>query len=158
MKTSYGTQDISFMKIALSEAKKAFSRSEVPVGCIITSKGKIIAKGFNARESRRNPLSHAEINAISKACNKLKGFRLNECDIYVTLEPCLMCLGAILQSRMRRIVFACENPKEGAVSLLPTIRRKLGIRYKIRIESGVLEEESSSLLKSFFRKLRRSRK
>jgi tRNA(adenine34) deaminase len=146
-----------YMRLALDQAGKAFARGEVPIGAIVVFKDKVIGRAHNRRESSRNPLSHAEIAAIIKGARKLKNFRLQDCEIYVTLEPCILCLGAILQSRIKRLIFALRNPKEGAAGLLPSIRRKLHLNYNLEIKSGVLACDSERLLKSFFTKVRKAR-
>jgi tRNA(adenine34) deaminase len=112
------THDVTYMKLALSAAREAASNGEVPVGAVIVAAGKIVGTGYNRREERQSPLSHAEIMAIEEASRRLGSWRLDTCDIYVTLEPCLMCTGAILQARMRRLVFGCLDPKAGAVESL----------------------------------------
>ncbi|MGH8546818.1 MAG: nucleoside deaminase, partial [Gammaproteobacteria bacterium] len=112
------THDVEYMKLALSAAREGARRGEVPVGAVIVAAGEIIGTGYNCREERQNPLGHAEIIAIEEASRRARSWRLESCDIYVTLEPCLMCTGAILQARMRRLVFACPDPKAGAVESL----------------------------------------
>ncbi len=107
--------DLGFMKLALAAAREASMREEVPVGAVIVSAGAVVGTGYNCREERQNPLCHAEIMAIQEASKALRSWRLDQCDIYVTLEPCVMCIGAVLQARMRRLVFGCRDPKAGAV-------------------------------------------
>lgn len=149
--------DRYFMKQALKEAKKAFSRGEVPVGCVIVKDNEIIARSYNKRDQKKDVLGHAEIGAIQKANKKLNAWILEDCTIYVTLEPCLMCAGAILQSRIKRLVYAAKEPKFGAVESVARVLDKDAWNHKIEVTGGVLEEESSVLLKSFFQKLRMSK-
>ena len=130
------TDDEKFMKEALKQAKKAYAIDEVPIGCVIVQNGKIIARGYNRRNIDKNTLAHAELSAIRKASKKTGDWRLEDCDLYVTLEPCQMCAGAIVQSRMRRVIIGSMNPKAGCV----------------------LEETCSSMLSAFFRELRQRKK
>lgn len=147
-------QDIEFMKAALAAAAEAFRRSEVPVGAVVVSAGEIIGTGYNCREERQSPLGHAEIQAIQEASERLHSWRLEECEIYVTLEPCLMCVGAILQARMRRLVFAALDPKAGAVESLYRLCEDQRLNHQLPITRGVLADESSALLADFFARLR----
>jgi len=149
--------DRYFMKQALKEAKKAISRGEVPVGCVIVKDNEIIARSYNKRDQKKDVLGHAEIGAIQKANKKLNAWILEDCTIYVTLEPCLMCAGAILQSRIKRLVYAAKEPKFGAVESVARVLDNDAWNHKIEGTGGVLEEESSVLLKSFFQKLRMSK-
>ncbi|HON64262.1 MAG TPA: tRNA adenosine(34) deaminase TadA [Bacilli bacterium] len=149
--------DRYFMKQALKEAKKAISRGEVPVGCVIVKDNEIIARSYNKRDQKKDVLGHAEIGAIQKANKKLNAWILEDCTIYVTLEPCLMCAGAILQSRIKRLVYAAKEPKFGAVESVTRVLDNDAWNHKIEVTGGVLEEESSVLLKSFFQKLRMSK-
>lgn len=139
-----------YMREAQRYAKRAGSRDEVPVGAVIVRNGKVIAAGRNTRESKRNPLGHAEIEAIKKAARKLKGWRLSGCTLYVTLEPCPMCAGAIINSRIDEVVFGAADPKAGAFgSLYDLAEGKLN--HTPRVTGGVLGEECAELLKSYFR-------
>ena len=151
--------DISekFMKKALCEAKKAYLKNETPIGAVIVKDGKVIARGHNLRETKKNALCHAEIIAINKACKKLGGWRLFECDMYVTLEPCLMCAGAIVQSRIRNLFFGAYDKKGGAVGSLIDIPGLCGITQRVNTRGGILENECSELLKEFFRELRKTK-
>ncbi len=149
--------DRYFMKQALKEAKKAISRGEVPVGCVIVKDNEIIARSYNKRDQKKDVLGHAEIGAIQKANKKLNAWILEDCTIYVTLEPCLMCAGAILQSRIKRLVYAAKEPKFGAVESVARVLDNDAWNHKIEVTGGVLEEESSVLLKIFFQKLRMSK-
>lgn len=141
------------MKAALREAQKAALEGEVPIGCVIAKDGIIISRGRNAREKKKNALLHAEIVAIDKACRKLGGWRLWQCEMYVTLEPCPMCTGAIINSRIRKVVCAAPDPKAGALGSVVDLT-KFPFNHKPEVHFGLLQEESTSLLKGFFRTLR----
>ena len=147
-----------WMRLALNEAKKAAQKGEVPVGAVITKNGKSIAKGFNLRESKNNPILHAELVAIQKAAKKLNSWRLTECDLYITLEPCLMCAGAIIQSRLRHVFIATEDSKAGACCSLYQVFDDKRFNHQPTWETGILKEESSLLLKKFFKNLRAQKK
>jgi len=147
--------DEYFMHLALNEAKKALKKKEVPVGCILVCKNEVISKGYNLREKNQNPLHHAEIIAINKAARKLKSWRLSDITIYVTLEPCPMCAGAMLQARIKRLVYGTEDPKSGAVNSLMNLTQDKRLNHQIETESGILREECSTILKDFFKSLRR---
>ena len=146
-----------FMKQALNQAQKALKKQEVPVGAIIVKNEAVISKAFNLRESLTDTLGHAEIQAIQKASSKLKSWRLEGCDIYVTLEPCLMCLGAILQARLSKLIYSAFDPKAGFSSYYQ-LDKQAQWKHKIQIHHSVLKEESSLLLKLFFQKLRKKTK
>lgn len=148
--------DIYFMKKAIALAKKSEQEEEVPVGAVIVMNNKIIASGRNKREKKQNALAHAEIEAINKACKKLGSWRLPECDLFVTLEPCPMCSGAIINSRIRRLVTGAIDIKGGAVYSLVNIF-DYQFNHKPILTKGVLEEECSELLKGFFKRLRGKR-
>ena len=150
------TPDELFMKAALKEAEKAASEGEVPIGCVIVKDGKIIARGRNAREKKKNAILHAEMVAIDKACKKLSGWRLWQCDLYVTLEPCPMCCGAIINSRIKKVVIAAMDPKAGSMGSVVDLT-SFPYNHKPEIITGILEEESKSLLKSFFQNLRKQK-
>lgn len=143
-----------FMKLALKEAKKAERIEEVPVGAVIVKKGEVIAKAHNLREKRQSSLAHAELIAIEKACKKIGSWRLEECDLYVTLEPCPMCAGAIIQSRLRNVYFGAADPKAGCVHSVLRLF-DYPFNHKPQVVSNVLAEESSQMLKAFFKALRR---
>ena len=148
--------DDVFMREALRTARRAGERGEVPVGAVVVRNGKILARGANSPVSRRDPTAHAEIVAIRKASRKMRNYRLMDCDLYVTLEPCPMCLGAIVQARIRRLVYGAADPKAGAVSsvlVFPFDR----VNHRPEITAGVLEAECGILLKEFFRGKRRKR-
>ena len=144
-------KDEKFMKIALKEANKSFQLDEVPVGVVIVKDDKIIARGHNLRETKQDPTGHAEIIAIKKASKKLKSWRLIDCTIYVTLEPCSMCAGAIMWSRIKRVVYGAKDIKGGAIGSSFNLFEQKGINHKPEVTSGVLENEASRLLKDFFK-------
>ena len=153
MRRTY-TEDERFMREAIRQAGKAEALDEVPIGCVIVQDGKIIARGYNRRNTDRNTTSHAEINAIRKASRKLGDWRLEDCTIYITLEPCQMCAGAIVQARIPRAVIGCMNPKAGCAGSVLNILQDERFNHQTEIVRGVLEEECSSMLTSFFKKLR----
>lgn len=146
-----------FMKEALKEANKALIKKEVPIGAVIVKDNKIIARGYNLRETKMNSLKHAEIIAIDKACEKLKNFRLEECELYVTLEPCTMCAGAIIQSRIEKVVFGAIDERYGAV--ISAINMfDIQSNHKVEFEQGILQEECSKIISNFFKELRKNKK
>lgn len=147
-------ESLKFMKMALECAKKAYGKGEVPVGAVIVKEGKVIAKAFNKREESRDATAHAEILAIKKACKKLGDFRLLDCEMFVTLEPCLMCMGAILNSRIKTLCYGASNNKENALSL-DEIVSKAELNHKTQILGGILKEECSALVSSFFAEKRK---
>ena len=142
------------MNVALQEAKKSYKNGDVPVGAIIVKNGKIIAKAHNEKEKKHCAIKHAEIIAIEKACKKLKSWHLEDCEMYVTLEPCLMCAGALLQSRLKTLIYATENEKFGYVKSIESILNNDKNNHKIKIISGIGKQESQKLLKEFFKKKR----
>ena len=142
------------MEKALQESKKAFQRGEVPVGAVIVKDNQIISRAFNRREKKQDPCGHAEILALRKASQKLSSWRLEGCSLYVTLEPCLMCVGAILQARISSLIYACSDPKTGFSSYYGLDKQKSWNKKLLEIHSSYLEKESSQLLKDFFRQLR----
>ena len=146
------------MKEAIRQAKKARALEEVPIGCVIVCDGKIIARGYNRRNTDKNTLSHAELNAIRKASKKLGDWRLEGCTMYVTLEPCQMCAGALVQSRIDRVVIGSMNPKAGCAGSVLNLLEMDGFNHKVEVEQGVLQEECSSMLSDFFRELREKKK
>ena len=152
------TTDEKFMKEAIKQAKKAYAIGEVPIGCVIVHDGKIIGRGYNRRTIDKNTLAHAEIQAIRKACKKMNDWRLEECTMYVTLEPCQMCSGAIVQSRMTRVVVGCMNPKAGCAGSILNLLQMDEFNHQVEIELGVLGEECSNLMTSFFRELREKKR
>jgi tRNA(adenine34) deaminase len=148
------TQDEKYMKAAILQAKKAAVIDEVPIGCVIVRDGKIIARGYNRRNIDKNTLAHAELSAIRKASKKTGDWRLEDCTMYITLEPCQMCAGAIVQSRMQRVVIAAMNPKAGCAGSVLNLLQMPQFNHQVEITRGVLEEECSTMLSSFFRRLR----
>ena len=144
-----------FMREALKEAKKAYNKKEVPIGAVIVYKNKIISRGYNLRERKNNAILHAEIVAIEKACKKLKSWRLDECDLYVTLEPCPMCSGAIINSRIKNIFFGAHDPKAGCVDSKVHLFEPGLFNHDVNVVGNVLESECAQLLKDFFSKLRK---
>jgi len=148
-------RDFYFMKLAISLAKAAYKKAEVPVGAVIVKENQVIAKGLNLRESKNSPLAHAELIAIEKAAKKLKSWRLLNCEIYVTLEPCIMCAGAIIQARINRLIYGCSDPKGGAAGSTINIFSLPNLNHYVSITKGILAYECNELLKSFFNNLRR---
>ena len=146
--------DEKFMKKALDQARRAAAQGEIPIGCVIVREGKIIARGYNQRLSKHSTLAHAEITAIDRASRKLGDWRLEGCTLYVTLEPCQMCSGALVQSRMDRVVIGTMNPKAGCAGSLLNILQMPQFNHQVEITRGVLEAECSKLLSSFFADLR----
>lgn len=142
------------MLLAIEEAKKAFNKREVPIGAVIVKDNEVIAKGHNLRETSKNAISHAEILAIKEACDFLGGWRLTDCVLYVTIEPCPMCAGAILQSRIKKVVIGAMDVKSGACGSILNLLNNSKFNHQTEIEIGVLEEECSQLMKSFFKSLR----
>lgn len=145
------------MRAAIREAKKAYALEEVPIGCVIVREGKIIARGYNRRNTDGNALAHAELAAIRKACKKCGDWRLEDCTMYITLEPCPMCAGAIVQSRMQKVVIAAMNPKAGCAGSVVNLLQMPGLNHQVEMERGLLEEECAGLLRDFFRELRRKK-
>lgn len=146
------------MKEAIRQAKKAGALDEVPIGAVIVCDGKIIARGYNRRNTDKNTLSHAELNAIRKASKKLGDWRLEGCTMYVTLEPCQMCSGALVQSRIDEVVIGSMNPKAGCAGSVLNLLEMDGFNHKVKVTRGVLEEECSQMLSAFFRELRERKK
>lgn len=146
--------DNYYMKEALKQAKKATAHNEVPIGCVIVKDGEIIAKGYNRRNTDHSTLSHAEIAAIRKASKKLNDWRLEDCTLYVTLEPCQMCAGAIVQARIKRVVVGSMNKKAGCAGSILNILQMKEFNHQVELQTGVMNEECSDLLKAFFRQLR----
>ncbi len=143
-----------FMKAALKEAEKALRKDEAPVGAVIVHNGKIISRGHNERESKKDPTLHAEMTAIRKACRKLGTWRLNECDMYVTLEPCAMCAGALVQARLRRVFVGTADSKAGAAGSVVNLLNEDRFNHQVEVFYGILGEPCSKILKDFFRELR----
>ena len=152
-------EHIYYMEEALKEAKKAYKKGEVPVGCVIVYNNEIIAKAHNTRHKNKSALDHAEILAIKKANKLLNSWMLDNATIYITLEPCLMCAGAIFQSRIKRVVFAAREPKFGAFgSILDVSSDIYKFNHKVEVIRGIKEEEASNMLKSFFKEIRTKNK
>ena len=147
-----------YMKMAIAQAKKAWKIDEVPIGCVIVFQDKVIARGYNRRNTDKNTLSHAELNAIRKASRKLGDWRLDDCEMYITLEPCQMCSGAIVQSRIKKVYIGCMNPKAGCAGSVLNLLQVEKFNHKVIIENGILEEECSNMIKSFFRELREKKR
>ena len=147
-----------FMREAIKQAKKAADIGETPIGAVIVHDGKIIARGYNKRETKMNALLHAEIIAIDKACKKLGGWRLPDCEIYVTLEPCPMCAGAIVNARIDKLYFGAYDYKSGCAGSKTNLFEKGLFNYDVIVRGGVLEDECSAILTSFFRELRKKKK
>ena len=146
------------MKAALREAKKAYRLDEVPIGCVIVQNDKIIARGYNRRNTDKNTLAHAEVAAIKKASKKTGDWRLEDCIMYVTLEPCQMCAGAIVQSRLGKVVIGSMNPKAGCAGSVINLLQMKQFNHQVQMVTGVLEEECSTMLSGFFQELREKKK
>ena len=147
-----------FMRQAITQAKKAEKLMEVPIGCVIVYEGKVVARGYNRRNTDKNTLSHAELNAIRKASKKLGDWRLEGCTMYITMEPCQMCAGAIVQSRITRAVIGSMNPKAGCAGSILNLLDMPEFNHQVELTTGVMEEECSQMMKSFFKELREARK
>lgn len=152
------TQQEKYMRAAIREAKKAYQLDEVPIGCVIVQNDKIIARGYNRRNTDKNTLAHAELAAIKKASRKTGDWRLEDCTMYITLEPCQMCAGAIVQSRLGKVVIGSMNPKAGCAGSVLNLLQMKQFNHQVEIENGVLEEECSTMLSEFFRQLREKKK
>lgn len=152
------SEDEKYMRAAIREAKKALALGEVPIGCVIVYEGKIIGRGYNRRNTDKSTLSHAEITAIRKASKKMGDWRLEDCRIYITLEPCQMCSGAIVQARISECIVGCMNPKAGCAGSILNILQMKEFNHQVPFKNGILEEECSSLLKTFFVGLRKRNK
>lgn len=148
------TEQEKFMKEAIRQAGKAYALGEVPIGCVIVCEGKIIGRGYNRRNTDKNTLAHAEITAIRKASKKTGDWRLEGCTLYVTLEPCQMCAGAIVQARIDEVVMACMNPKAGCGGSILNILEMPEFNHQVKVTRGILKEECSHMLTSFFKELR----
>lgn len=146
-----------FMKEAIKQAKKADKTGETPIGAVIVHKGEIIARGYNKRETKKNALCHAEIQAINKACSKLGGWRLPECDIYVTLEPCPMCAGAIISSRIENLYFGAFDKKTGCAGGKINLFEKNLFYHNVNTVGGLMEDECAGIIKNFFKNLRQKK-
>ena len=150
-------QDEKYMRLALKQAQKAYDIQEAPIGCIIVREGRIVGRGYNRRTIDRNTLAHAELIAIKKASKKLEDWRLEDCTLYVTLEPCQMCAGAIVQARMKRVVIGCMNEKAGCAGSVLNLLQMKEFNHQVELETRILEEECSSMMSGFFKELRQKK-
>jgi tRNA(adenine34) deaminase len=150
---NFNTHDY-FMGEALKEAKKAYKKAETPIGCVIVKDNIIVARGHNEKEIKQDPTLHAEMTAIRKAGKKLNSWRLTDCDMYVTLEPCPMCAGALIQARIRKLYIGATDPKAGAVGSVINLMEIEKFNHKVEVQYGMLENECSQILKDFFKELR----
>ena len=150
--------DSYFMKLALNEANKAFLKDEVPVGAVIVKDGMVLSKGHNLKESKNDPTAHAEIIAIKKACKKIKSWRLNGCKIYVTIEPCPMCAGAIIASRVEEVIYGVSDEKGGSFGTILNLSNVSGLNHKVNVKSNVLANECSMIIKNYFKNKREVKK
>lgn len=146
------------MRFAIAEAQKSEAIGEVPIGAVIVHNQEIIAAGHNSRETSQNPLTHAEIVTINQASDKIGSWRLEDCALYVTLEPCVMCSGAIVMSRIPQVIYGAKDPKGGTAGSIMNLLEEPGFNHRAEVISGILEEECSGMLTNFFKNLRRSRK
>ena len=150
-------QDEKFMKEAIKQAKKAEAIDEVPIGCVIVHEGKIIARGYNKRNTMKTTLGHAELLAIRKACKKLGDWRVENCTMYITLEPCQMCAGAIVQARIPRVVIGAMNKKAGCAGSILNMLEMKEFNHQVQVTRGVLEEECSRMMRDFFKEMRKKK-
>lgn len=146
--------DEKYMKEAIKQARKAYALGEVPIGCVIVYQDKIIGRGYNRRNTDKNTLAHAELTAINRASKKMGDWRLEGCTLYVTLEPCQMCAGAIVQARITEVVMGCMNPKAGCAGSILNVLEMPQFNHQVQVKRGVLEESCSALLTTFFKELR----
>lgn len=151
------SENEKYMREAIKQARKAYAIGEVPIGCVIVYEGKIIGRGYNRRTIDKNPLAHAELIAIKKASKKIGDWRLEDCTLYVTLEPCQMCSGAIVQARMKKVVVGCMNPKAGCAGSILNLLQVEQFNHQVELETGVLQEECSLMMKNFFKELRKAK-
>ena len=151
-------EDRRYMFEAIKQAKKAEKVEDVPIGCVIVFDGQIIARGYNKRNKKKSTLCHAEIEAIGRATKKMGEWRLDNCTMYVTLEPCPMCAGAIVQARIKRVVIGAMNPKAGCAGSIVNLLQMDGFNHKVEITTGIYEKECSEIMKNFFAKLRSKKK
>ncbi len=152
------TEDEHFMREALAQARKAKNHNETPIGCVIVRDGTVIARGYNRRNTEKCTLAHAEMIAIRRASKIAGDWRLEDCTLYVTLEPCPMCAGAIIQARIPRVVIGCKNPKAGCAGSVCDLFSHPGFNHQVQVTEGVMEEQCSQLLTTFFRELREQKK
>lgn len=151
------TREEKFMKEAVRQAKKALAIGEVPIGCVIVYNDKIIGRGYNRRITDKNTLSHAELNAIRKASKAMGDWRLDGCEMYITLEPCQMCSGAIVQSRIKKVYIGTMNPKAGCAGSILNLLQVPEFNHQVEIETNILHDECSTMLTSFFKELRKKK-
>ena len=147
-----------YMKEALKQAKKAYEKGEIPVGAVIVKNNKIIARAYNEKEDKIDTTKHAEIIAIQKASKKLKSWRLTDCEMYVTLEPCSMCAGALIQARLKKVYIGTMDQKTGACGSVLNLLENYEFNHKVELETGILQQECEKILKDFFKDLRNSKK
>ena len=152
------TREEKYMREAIKQAKKAYELGEVPIGCVIVFEDKIIGRGYNRRVTDKNTLSHAELNAIRKASKKLGDWRLDGCEMYITLEPCQMCAGAIVQSRIKKVYSGCMNPKAGCAGSILNLLNVPQFNHQVEFETDVLHDECSSMLTNYFKEMRERKK
>ena len=143
-----------FMKEAIKQAKKAYDKEEIPVGAVIVKDGKIIARGYNKKEEKKDTTQHAEIIAIQKASRKIGAWRLHDCEMYVTLEPCAMCTGALIQARLKRVYIGTMDPKTGACGSVLNLLEDYKFNHKVEVETNIMQKECEKILKDFFKYLR----
>lgn len=158
MEDSVLTDDIKYMKMAIKQAKKAMANEDVPIGCVIVYKDKVIARGYNRRNVDKTTLAHAEIMAIRKASKYMNDWRLEDCTLYVTLEPCQMCAGAIVQARIPRVVIGCMNPKAGCAGSIINLLDMKQFNHQVDVTKYIMEEQCSDMMKEFFARLREKKK
>lgn len=151
------SREENYMKEAIKQARKAMAIGEVPIGCVIVYNDKIIGRGYNRRMKDKNTLSHAELNAIKKASKVMNDWRLDGCEMYITLEPCQMCSGAIVQSRIKKVYVGAMNPKAGCAGSIMNLLQVPQFNHQVEFEKGILEEECSQMLTTFFRELRKGK-
>jgi tRNA(adenine34) deaminase len=156
--TTLNHSDDEFMREALKEARKAAQKGEVPVGAVVVKDGKVVSRGHNLTEKKQSALTHAELMALGRASQKLKSWRLVDCDLYVTLEPCTMCAGAIVLSRVRNLVYGTTDPKAGAVDSTARVMENEKLNHRVKVTRGVLKEECAGVLTDFFKEVRRKAK
>lgn len=151
-------EKVKFMKEALKEARKADEKEEIPVGAVIVKDGKVIARGYNIKEEKTDTTKHAEMIAIQKASKKLKTWRLTDCEMYVTLEPCAMCAGALIQTRMKKVYIGTMDPKTGACGSVLNLLKDYKFNHNVEVEYDIMKEDCEKILKDFFKRLRIKRK
>ena len=152
------TQEEKYMRAAVREAKKAYALGEVPIGCVIVQNDRIIARGYNRRNTEGNTLAHAELAAIRKASKKTGDWRLEDCTLYVTVEPCPMCAGAIVQARIPKVVFGTRNSKAGCSGSVLDVLHEPKLNHQVETEEGILQEECAEIMRRFFRRFRKNTK